>query len=122
MNQTFDTMSKPMSTAIPIRDYFRAAVFWSIFVGATLGCYCMLLAIVTWKALFDRKRLSHGAHWLATFWARIIMHAAPGWKWSYSGFENLPKEGEPPVVLVANHQSSADIGSIYLTRAQFRWL
>ncbi|MDQ3235547.1 MAG: 1-acyl-sn-glycerol-3-phosphate acyltransferase [Pseudobdellovibrionaceae bacterium] len=122
MNNSTETMSKPLTAGFPGQDYLRAVVFWITFVFATIMCYLILLAIVIWKKLFDPKRLTHGAHWLATFWARWIMHAAPGWRWSYSGFENLPKEGEPPVVLVANHQSSADIGSIYLTQAQFRWL
>jgi 1-acyl-sn-glycerol-3-phosphate acyltransferase len=122
MNDTTETLSKSMSTGFPGQDHLRAVVFWSTFVFATGVCYLILLVIVIWKKLFDPKHVSQGAHWLATFWARWIMHAAPGWRWSYSGFENLPKEGEPPVVLVANHQSSADIGSIYLTQAQFRWL
>ncbi len=108
--------------AFPGQDYLRAFAFWSLFCLTTVAHYVLLVAIGFWKKLFDPDRLSHGAHWLATLWARSIMHAAPGWRWSYSGFENLPREGEPPVVLVANHQSSADIGSIYLTRAQFRWL
>ncbi len=125
MNHPSNTMNKPIkihSQSFPGQDYARGLVFWSIFCLSTVFNYCLLLVIVLWKKLFDPQRLSHGAHWLASFWARIIMHAAPGWRWSYSGFENLPQEGEPPVVLVANHQSSADIGAIYLTRAQFRWL
>jgi 1-acyl-sn-glycerol-3-phosphate acyltransferase len=122
MNHSTEALSEPMSTGFPGQDHLRAVVFWSTFVFATGVCYLILLAIVLWKKLFDPKRITHGAHWLATTWARWIMHAAPGWRWSYSGFENLPQEGEPPVVLVANHQSAADIGSIYLTGAQFRWL
>jgi 1-acyl-sn-glycerol-3-phosphate acyltransferase len=39
------------------------------------------------------------------------------------GLEHLPKHRkDPPVVMVANHQSGADIWALYLTGAQFRWL
>lgn len=122
MSDRAESMNKPISASFPGQDHLRGVVFWSVFVVATGIGYIALLLIVLYKRLFDRARLSHGAHWLATTWARTIMQAAPGWRWSFSGFENLPQEGEAPVVLVANHQSSADIGSLYLTRAQFRWL
>ena len=126
MSKVYEKMSMRTAFETPriaeTKDYLRAYGFWTAFALLTLVCYLQLLAVVAWYKLFHPTRISQAAHLVATKWARAIMFATPGWKWTYLGFENLPSEKDPPVVLVANHQSSADIGAIYLTQAQFRWL
>ncbi|MCX6127826.1 MAG: 1-acyl-sn-glycerol-3-phosphate acyltransferase [Proteobacteria bacterium] len=119
---TLNRILAPSKSIAQLRDYLRAVWFWSAFVLLTAICYVQLLIVVAWYKITKPQHLSHGAHWVATCWARLIMLTAPGWRWNFMGFENLPKVSDPPVVLVANHQSSADIGAMYLTQAQFRWL
>ncbi len=103
-------------------NYFRAAIFWLSFVSLTLILFVWLVLVVSAYKLFRPSELSHGAHWVATVWGRAIVLFTPGWHYEVFGRENLPKPGSKPVVMVANHQSAADIWALYLTGAQFRWL
>ncbi len=102
--------------------YLIALIFWFNFIIVTLVLFLWLLLVVGYYRLFDRDNLSLGAHSVAIFWGRSIMQLTPGWHYRVHGLENLPKFGEAPVVMVANHQSAADIWALYLTGAQFRWL
>lgn len=117
--RAFDTNLRQVRT---LREQLRRLIFWLNVGLATAVLIQLNFLIRFWNWLFDRANLIHGSHWLAGYWARVIMHSAPGWRWSYQGFEHLPKPGDKPVVMVANHQSAADIGAIYLTKARFRWL
>lgn len=102
--------------------YLRGVLFWITFVSLTFFLFIWLLCVVAYYRLFDRQNLSSGAHRVAISWGRAIMFFTPGWSYTLHGRENLPQAGEPPVVMVANHQSAADIWALYLTGAQFRWL
>ena len=103
--------------------FIRAIVFWFNFVVFTCILYALLLLVVLFHELFAKDKRSEGAHWVATVWGRTLMALAPGWKARVHGLEHLPTpRKDPPVVMVANHQSGADIWALYLTGAQFRWL
>jgi 1-acyl-sn-glycerol-3-phosphate acyltransferase len=45
----------------------------------------------------------------------------PGWRVTVKGVENVPPEGQA-AVLVANHESMADIWGMFFLKTQFRWL
>ena len=102
--------------------YLTALIFWINFVMVTALLFLWLLLVVAYYRLFDRENLSIGAHSVAILWGRSIMFLTPGWHYRVHGLEHLPRRGEAPVVMVANHQSAADIWALYLTGAQFRWL
>ncbi len=69
--------------------------------------------------LFDTRR--NLLHKIATGWAKSIVIFNPWWRFRIEGQEHLPPEDEP-VVYVANHQSQADILTVFLISRQFRWL
>src|SRR5690606_21046611 len=60
-------------------------------------------------------------HRIATFWGKTIIKMVPGWRIEIDGAENIPKDRDP-VVIVANHESMADIWALFFLDIQFRWL
>lgn len=78
--------------------------FWLVF--ALTAPVCFVLGILLWvvSAPFDPKRtLLHG---FICRWTFNYLRIVPGWRVKVEGRELLP---DGPVVLVANHQSMADI-------------
>ncbi|MFY7930615.1 MAG: lysophospholipid acyltransferase family protein [Oligoflexus sp.] len=102
--------------------YLRAGLIWFNFLCLTLMLFVLLLLVVAYCRLFRPHDMSHAAHWVATLWGRGSILFSPGWSYSVRGKEHLPRNGDKPVVIIANHQSAADILAVYLTGAQFRWL
>lgn len=67
---------------------------------------------------FDRKKkVSHAQ---CFWWADIIVGLNPYWDIKVKGLENIDKQ--KTYVIVANHQSLADIVLLYKTRMQFKWV
>jgi 1-acyl-sn-glycerol-3-phosphate acyltransferase len=60
-------------------------------------------------------------HAAATIWGRALIQLMPGWKVTIEGAEHIPPDGTS-VVIVANHESMADIWAMYYLGIQFRWL
>lgn len=67
---------------------------------------------------FDRQRRIAHRQWF--WWADAVMALNPYAKLIVSGLENIDKE--KAYVIVANHQSIADILVMYRIRAQFKWI
>lgn len=78
--------------------------------------FAMLLVIVIFP--FDRTRKA--AHAQCFWWASTIVALNPYWDVSVSGLENIDKK--KAYIIVANHQSLADIVIVYLVRMQFKWV
>ncbi len=88
-------------------------------VGSTLTIllfFAMLGTVILFP--FDRKRKF--AHAQCFWWADAVIALNPHWKISASGLENIDKN--KTYVVVANHQSLADIVILYKTRMQFKWV
>ena len=103
----------------PITGILTAIYTWTIIslltiFFATLVVVCSPVAVV-----LDKRR--NMLHRIATAWAKSIAFSNPWWSFVIEGIENLPAD-DTPVVYVANHQSQADIISVYLLSKQFRWL
>lgn len=96
-----------------------ATYVWSVIPLFTIffGSLTVLLAPVA--ILIDKRR--DMLHSIATLWAKSICWANPWWTFVIKGAENLPSAGTP-VVYVSNHQSQADILTVFLVSRQFRWL
>ncbi|MFA6142288.1 MAG: lysophospholipid acyltransferase family protein [Candidatus Omnitrophota bacterium] len=95
----------------------------SIFVWTVGAIFTILVffAMLFWTVVlypFDRKRKM--AHRQCFWWADAIIALNPYWKVTVSGLENIDKH--KTYVIVANHQSLADIAIIYKTRMQFKWV
>lgn len=90
---------------------------WS--VGATL-IFILYIAMLIATALtpFDKKRKL--AHAQCYWWAKAVVWFNPYWDFSVSGLENIDKK--KTYIMVANHQSLADIVMVYLLKTQFKWV
>lgn len=88
-------------------------------VGSTLIIILFFAMLFFSLALpFDRKRKV--AHSQCFWWADAITALNPYWDIRVAGLENVDKRRT--YVIVANHQSLADIVIIYKTRMQFKWV
>lgn len=67
---------------------------------------------------FDKKRKI--LHSQCFWWAKAIISCNPYWHIQVSGLENINKD--KTYVVVANHQSLADIVVMYETFMQFKWV
>ena len=67
---------------------------------------------------FDRKRKI--VHAQCFWWADAVIALNPYWKVKVSGLENI--DPHKTYVVVANHQSLADIVLMYKTKMQFKWV
>jgi 1-acyl-sn-glycerol-3-phosphate acyltransferase len=67
---------------------------------------------------FDKQR--RVAHAQCYWWSDILLYSNPYWKMSLKGLENIDKKRT--YVIVANHQSLADIIVLYQIRTQFKWV
>jgi 1-acyl-sn-glycerol-3-phosphate acyltransferase len=67
---------------------------------------------------FDKQRkfLHAQCYW----WSDILLYFNPYWKIKISGLENIDKK--KTYVIVANHQSLADIIVLYQIKSQFKWV
>lgn len=76
----------------------------------------LLFAIILYP--FDKKRKI--VHAQCFWWANMIIGLNPYWKVHVAGLENIDKH--KTYVVVANHQSLADIIVLYKTGMQFKWV
>ena len=67
---------------------------------------------------FDKeKRIAHGQ---CFWWSDALIGLNPYWNITVRGLENINQR--KAYVIVANHQSLADIVVVYKTRMQFKWV
>ena len=76
----------------------------------------ILLVVVLFP--FDRKRKI--AHSQCFWWSDCLIALNPYWNLTISGLENIDKK--KTYVIVANHQSLADIVVLYKIKMQFKWV
>ncbi|MDP3804708.1 MAG: lysophospholipid acyltransferase family protein [Candidatus Omnitrophota bacterium] len=95
----------------------------SILIWAASAVITMAAFLASWLLSLmpipaeKREKLVHAQ---CFWWADVIIALNPYWKLSVTGLENIdPSE---TYVIVANHQSLADIAVIYKTRLQFKWV
>ena len=99
----------------------KGVYFWTMAttVTSTLWTVCLWQRLQVIVGL--RPDDGQGCHRIASLWGRTLVRLMPGWRLEVEGVENLPPPGQA-VVIVANHESAADIFSIYFLGIQFRWL
>ena len=90
---------------------------WTVAICATIAVYFAILATVILFP-FDRKR--RRAHTQCYWWSDAVIGLNPFWKIKVSGLENI--DHNRTYVIVANHQSLADIVILYQMKAQFKWV
>lgn len=95
-----------------------SAVFW-LYLALSLAAFWIVVAPV-WVLItpFDRRR--RFSHWYAITWATHYIALSPFWDVHVEGTHKIENDGT--YVLVANHQSAADIMVLYCLRKHFKWV
>jgi 1-acyl-sn-glycerol-3-phosphate acyltransferase len=91
---------------------------WIFSTLLTMILYFAVLIVTVVLYPFDKKRMA--AHAQCYWWSDIIIGFNPYWKMDVSGLENIDKN--KTYVIVANHQSLADIAALYKIKTQFKWV
>jgi 1-acyl-sn-glycerol-3-phosphate acyltransferase len=93
----------------------------AIWVGNIILTVMLYLATLFFTVIlypFDKDRKV--AHAQCFWWADALIRLNPFWKLKVVGLENIDRR--QTYVVVANHQSMADIVVLYKTRMQFKWV
>lgn len=95
-----------------------SAFFW-VYMAVSLMAFWFAV-VIPWGiiTLFDRRRVF--SHWYAYTWACHYIRISPFWRVEVEGVEKIDES--VPYVMVANHQSIADIMVLFTLRKQFRWV
>lgn len=88
----------------------------SVILTVTLFIVEVFLTILLFP--FDRKKKI--LHAQCFWWSNAIIKLNPYWNLKVKGLENIDKK--KTYVIVANHQSLADIVVLYKTHMQFKWV
>jgi len=93
-------------------------IIWivSTLLTITLWVVDLILTIILFP--FDKKRKI--THAQSFWWADALIGINPYWNVHVEGIENI--DHNKTYVVIANHQSLADIIVLYKTRMQFKWV
>ena len=92
-----------------------------IWVGSVLLTILLFLVVFVLTILlfpFDKKKKI--THAQCFWWSDAIIGLNPYWSLKVSGLENI--DHNKTYVIIANHQSMADIVVLYQTKMQFKWV
>ncbi|MDD2679702.1 MAG: lysophospholipid acyltransferase family protein [Candidatus Omnitrophica bacterium] len=92
--------------------------FWFASIIITIILFCVVFVVVLTTFPFDKKRKL--AHAQCFWWSDCVIRLNPYWKLRVEGLENI--ERGKTYVIIANHQSLADIVVLYKTHMQFKWI
>jgi len=95
-----------------------SVIIWVVGVTITAAAFLASLAIkiAPWP-IANREKLVHAQ---CFWWSDALVSLNPYWKLSVEGLENI--DPLKTYVVVANHQSLADITIIYQTHMYFKWV
>lgn len=97
-----------------------AIYFWTLLVIAT-AVFFSAIALVKLGAFITRaKRPDLPIHMISCAWGWFLLKAVPVWKLTITGRENI--DAKKRYVIIANHESMADIWAVFCLFTQFRWL
>lgn len=112
------TMLSSWNNICVMGRYIKSILIWSVGVTLTVLLYFVMLFFTIILYPFDKSRKV--PHAQCYWWSDILTNLNPYWGISSYGLENIDKNRT--YVIVANHQSLADIAIIYRTRMQFKWV
>jgi len=95
-----------------------SAFIW--IAGAIITIATFLVSIILSIVLFPFPNREKIIHAQCFWWSDAIIALNPYWKFSVEGLENI--DPLQTYVIVANHQSLADIVTMYQTRMYFKWV
>ena len=95
-----------------------SCIIWLVGSVITIFMFVSLLFFAIILYPFDKMRRVPHAH--AFLWSDLLIGLNPYWDIKISGLENI--DHTKTYVIVANHQSIADIILLYKTKMQFKWI
>jgi len=95
-----------------------SVIIWIFGATLTFILYLAMLFFTVVLYPFDKQR--RAPHAQCYWWSDILLRFNPFWKMKIIGLENIDKK--KTYVIVANHQSLADIIVLYQIRSQFKWV
>lgn len=109
---------EPLAPPAPTAASVVATVwYWLVFVPTISFGFCLLTLLWLATTPFDpQRRISHA---FVNAWVHTYLKIWPGWRVRIVGREKLPRG---PAVLVANHQSVADVLACMGLRHQFKFV
>ncbi len=98
--------------------YILSVWFWVGSAILTIILFFVVFFIVVITFPFDKKKKI--AHAQCFWWSDYVIKLNPYWRLRVEGLENI--DHHKTYVVIANHQSMADIAVLYQTRMQFKWV
>ncbi|NQU94684.1 MAG: 1-acyl-sn-glycerol-3-phosphate acyltransferase [Candidatus Omnitrophica bacterium] len=98
--------------------FIISIVIWV--VGTILTATVIFVSRVLSKMPFPPDKREKIVHAQCFWWSDALVSLNPYWNLEVSGLENI--DHKKTYVIVANHQSLADIVLIYKIRTQFKWV
>jgi len=93
-------------------------LIWLVGSALIIVLYLAMLLFTILFYPFDRKRAI--AHMQCFWWSDAVITLNPYWKLQINGINNIDKNRT--YIIIANHQSLADIVLAYQTKIQFKWV
>ena len=101
-----------------VKQIIASVLIWGTCSFLTILLFFTMLLIYGMTFFFDKERSL--LHSQCFWWSDAIIRMNPFWKVDISGLEHIDKRRT--YIIVANHQSMADIILLYQTRMQFKWV
>ncbi len=111
-------MSQSFSCPFQLKRFVISIAIWFSTFWLTVLLYLVMLAVTGLVFSFDKNRKIQ--HLLCFWWSDAVILLNPYWRVRVRGIENI--EHAQTYVIVANHQSMADIALLFQTRMQFKWI
>ena len=101
-----------------LRRLPASALSWTSASLFTVLLFLVMLLVTAATFPFDTRRRRQ--HALCFWWSDAVIGANPYWEVAVQGLEHIDRDRT--YVIVANHQSVADIVLLFQTRMQFKWI
>jgi 1-acyl-sn-glycerol-3-phosphate acyltransferase len=101
-----------------LKQIFISAFIWGYISLMTVLLFFVMLFVSGVTFFTDKKRQC--SHSQCFWWSDVVLRMNPFWKVDVQGLEHIDKKRT--YVIVANHQSIADIIILYQTRMQYKWI
>ena len=101
-----------------MKKVFLSILIWAVGSILTIVLYFAMLLCVVLFYPFDKKRTI--AHRQCFWWSDAVIALNPYWKVEISGLNNI--DTRRTYIIIANHQSLADIVLAYKIKMQFKWV
>lgn len=101
-----------------MKRYFESIIIWTGGAALTILLWAAMFLSAVLFFPFDRQR--RFAHAQCYWWSDALTTLNPSWNVTVKGLGNIDRK--KTYVIVANHQSLADIVVLYKTKMQFKWV